>query len=311
MKTAAVFLEIVGSGPHSRTLWLAAIRGRPSAYTTYCTHAISWVWNRKTAHTEDLGTAKDLQRNIRGGFLKVTFFLCHHAIVERQRSKIKIPGELVVIAVSSRTDVSADCLKRCVQTVLSVVLAYGGAIFSKMIRIRLHRLHFSDVTKDVVVAASVYFHSDAVCYSLEPRLPPIFKPTANRKRFSFLQTKVRRRQLKRKYRKWSQDPCILKTCISNQGMGLLDFGPRLWQRAPLHTQKLHFLPWHAALNCVTSPFTLKSEVKHSTPHPPHRDAFVLGMHSMSGMGTYDRKKKPKNCMRGLHGWGTHGSESIS
>lgn len=36
-----------------------------------------------------------------------------------------------------------------------MVLTYGGVTFSKMIRVQLHRLHFSDIAKDVVVALSV------------------------------------------------------------------------------------------------------------------------------------------------------------
>lgn len=38
---------------------------------------------------------------------------------------------------------------------LSVVPTYAGAAFKKLVRIHLHHMHFSDITKDVVVAASV------------------------------------------------------------------------------------------------------------------------------------------------------------
>lgn len=38
---------------------------------------------------------------------------------------------------------------------LSVALTYGGAAFKKLVRIEPHHMHFPDITKDVVVAASV------------------------------------------------------------------------------------------------------------------------------------------------------------
>lgn len=48
---------------------------------------------------------------------------------------------------------------------LRVVLTYGGAAFKTLLRIQLH-MHFSDITKDVVVAASVCYDSFAACYFL-------------------------------------------------------------------------------------------------------------------------------------------------
>lgn len=70
---------------------------------------------------------------------------------------------------------------------LSVVLTYGGAAFKKLVRLQLHHMRFSDITKDVVVAASACYDSFAACYFWEPRLPLIFKPTGNGKYFSILE----------------------------------------------------------------------------------------------------------------------------
>lgn len=42
---------------------------------------------------------------------------------------------------------------------LSVVVTGSGATLKKIVRFLLHRLHFSDVTKDVVVAVSVCYSS--------------------------------------------------------------------------------------------------------------------------------------------------------
>lgn len=39
------------------------------------------------------------------------------------------------------------------------------------------------------------------------------------------------------------------------------------------------------------PFSHLSQRSNTATPPPHRDAFVLGMHSMSGMGMYDPKKR--------------------
>lgn len=64
---------------------------------------------------------------------------------------------------------------------LSVVPTYAGAAFKKLVRIQRHHMHFSDITKDVVVADSVCYDSFAACYFWEPRLPLTFKPTGNGK----------------------------------------------------------------------------------------------------------------------------------
>lgn len=49
---------------------------------------------------------------------------------------------------------------------LSGELTCGGTLKKKMVRLQLHRLHFSDVTKDVVVAASVCYSSMLVLEAL-------------------------------------------------------------------------------------------------------------------------------------------------
>lgn len=48
------------------------------------------------------------------------------------------------------------------KTGLSAALTCGGAVFLK--KIKLHRSHFSDITKDVVAAARVCFNSAAARY---------------------------------------------------------------------------------------------------------------------------------------------------
>lgn len=59
-----------------------------------------------------------------------------------------------------------ESLNLCTKMAVSGVLTRSGATLKKMVRFQLHRLHFSDVTKDVVVAASVCYSSKLVLEAL-------------------------------------------------------------------------------------------------------------------------------------------------
>ncbi len=90
-----------------------------------------------------------------------------------------------------------------------MALMQAGVTLSKMIRIQLLRSHFSDITKDVVVARSVYvcmrialYTSVAVCYFWEHCLLLTFKPTGNGKWFAILETHAEVRQFEDVVSQW-------------------------------------------------------------------------------------------------------------
>lgn len=88
-----------------------------------------------------------------------------------------------------------------------MVMTHSGATLSKMIRIQLHRFHFSDITKDVVVATRVcakLYTSVVVCYFWEPCLLLAFKPTGNGKWFAILKTYAEVRQFEDASLQWAR-----------------------------------------------------------------------------------------------------------
>lgn len=152
VKTASIFLEILGMHAISPCSRPTPISGWPSTYTTYCTHAISkefkitkqcksWVhqnvWIGWKAQSVDFSITSRVNKF--SDFVK-RFFLSF--ITERCGGS------------TAQTSINTS-QKLCMKTGLSVVPTYGGAAFKKLVRIQLHHMHFSDITKDVVVAASL------------------------------------------------------------------------------------------------------------------------------------------------------------
>lgn len=210
--------------------------------------------------------------------------------------------------------------------------------FLKMIQIHLHCFHFSDITKNVVVAAresasvcacvrTKPYTSVVVCYFWKSHLLPSF-PQEMENGLLFLKLALRSDSLMQLFSVFRVSLWLLQQLLGfcstiannrpkvswhlkNQDSvkmlnicRLLDFALKkywcssVWQHrrncgAVRTDLVLCFLCRHVGVNgCATSPFTLLLEVKHSTPH---REAFVLWMHSTSGMGTHYQQE----CMRGL------------
>lgn len=82
------------------------------------------------------------------------------------------------------------------KTGLSAALTCGGAVFSKMIKLR--RLHFSDIAKDVVAAASVCFNSAAVCYFWGAVLCLLYPQETENVFFPLLETYAEVRRVERR-----------------------------------------------------------------------------------------------------------------
>lgn len=177
VKTASVFLELlVGGGICLRSSSSSKTFGSQQQVADLNLHhiwlACKLVGLKITKTVQMLDAAEDLDA-LKGSktckvtsevaFEKTHFAVIHYRCGKAENQRLNAWGiSHHCFTYSTRT--SSIYSKRRVKTELSVLLTYAGAVPSKRIRIQLHRLHFSDITEDVVVAASVCFHSDAARY---------------------------------------------------------------------------------------------------------------------------------------------------